>query len=118
MFGFEPKIQAEILKQVKQSILDGTNKWSAKISITGRSKLKSTWFPKLCFKFELSISVICAQGLIAKDKTGTSDPYVTVQIGKVKKRTRTMHQNLNPVWNETFHFECQNSTDRMKVRVW
>ena len=55
-------------------------------------------------QMELEVSVGAGKGLKAMDRGGTSDPYVTLQVGSQAKpfKTRVVKKNLNPQWHETF----------------
>jgi len=60
----------------------------------------------------LTLKIIRAVDLAAKDITGRSDPYVKVMLLPDKKHkllTNIKRRNLNPRWNEVFAFEGQNS---------
>ncbi|KAG4398447.1 hypothetical protein AAZX31_08G041200 [Glycine max] len=52
----------------------------------------------------IELVVIEARDLIAADLRGTSDPYVRVNYGNSKKRTKVIHKTLNPRWNQTLEF--------------
>ncbi|NWU89224.1 SYT7 protein, partial [Upupa epops] len=61
----------------------------------------------------LTVKIMKAQELPAKDFSGTSDPFVKIYLlpdKKHKLETKVKRKNLNPHWNETFLFEEPSSS--------
>lgn len=64
----------------------------------------------------VELSLIEARDLIAADLRGTSDPYVRVQYGNLKRRTKVMYRTLNPQWNQTLEFPDDGSPLELHVK--
>jgi len=50
----------------------------------------------------LRVYVIRGRDLAAKDKSGTSDPYLVVNLGTARQSTPSISKNLNPEWKVCF----------------
>ncbi|KAH7148911.1 phosphatidylserine decarboxylase-domain-containing protein [Dactylonectria macrodidyma] len=49
----------------------------------------------------LKVAIIKARNLAAKDRNGTSDPYLVLSLGDARITTHTEPKTLNPEWNVT-----------------
>ena len=59
-------------------------------------------------KFTLTVTLLQATNLPAKDRSGTSDPYVTLFLLPHREdihRSKTHYKTLNPIFDESFTFE-------------
>ncbi|KAJ3307445.1 hypothetical protein HDV03_000093 [Kappamyces sp. JEL0829] len=68
----------------------------------------------------VKIKIFGCRNLTAKDKNGTSDPYVQVRLGRQKQTTRVVPKNLNPSWMQEFTFQIPSSqfSSAMQIAVW
>ena len=53
----------------------------------------------------LRVQVIRARGLLAADRNGLSDPFVTLAVAGQRHRSRTIKRTLAPEWDEVVEFE-------------
>ncbi|XP_034104890.1 multiple C2 and transmembrane domain-containing protein isoform X2 [Drosophila nasuta] len=56
--------------------------------------------------------------LVAMDKNGLSDPYVKFKVGgRLLHKSRTIHRDLNPVWDEVFIVPVEDPFQPIIVKV-
>uniref|UniRef100_A0A8B9HYZ8 Multiple C2 and transmembrane domain-containing protein 1 n=1 Tax=Anser brachyrhynchus TaxID=132585 RepID=A0A8B9HYZ8_9AVES len=68
--------------------------------------------------YQLDITLRRGQNLAARDRGGTSDPYVKFKLGgKEVFRSKTIHKNLNPVWEEKTSILIDNPREPIYVKV-
>ncbi|XP_068523826.1 multiple C2 and transmembrane domain-containing protein 1 isoform X6 [Anas acuta] len=68
--------------------------------------------------YQLDITLRRGQNLAARDRGGTSDPYVKFKLGgKEVFRSKTIHKNLNPVWEEKTSILIDNLREPIYIKV-
>ncbi|KNC46600.1 RapGAP/RanGAP domain-containing protein [Thecamonas trahens ATCC 50062] len=65
-----------------------------------------------------TVNVIRGRDLAAKDKRGTSDPYVVVKVDGSEFRTSVVKKELNPRWNELFSCPVHSNQAVFHLEVW
>ncbi|XP_064978974.1 FT-interacting protein 1-like [Musa acuminata AAA Group] len=56
----------------------------------------------------LVVEVVDAHDLMPKDGEGSSSAFVEVDFSNQRSRTRTVHKDLNPVWNQKLSFRLHD----------
>lgn len=66
---------------------------------------------------KLLVRVIEGRNIPAMDPNGLCDPYVKLQMGKQKFRTKVVKKCLNPSWCEEFTFKVEDLKEELLVSV-
>lgn len=65
----------------------------------------------------LLVRVIEAKNLPPTDPNGLSDPYVKLQLGKHRFKTKVVKKSLNPNWGEEFSFKVDDLNEELVICV-
>lgn len=66
---------------------------------------------------KLLVRVFEGRNLPPTDPNGLSDPYVKLQLGKQRSKTKVVKKSLNPSWGEEFSFRVEDLKEELVVSV-
>ena len=66
---------------------------------------------------KLLVRVFEGRNLPPTDPNGLSDPYVKLQLGKQRSKTKVVKKSLNPSWGEEFSFRVEDLNEELLVSV-
>jgi stromal membrane-associated protein len=64
------------------------------------------------------IKLLSAKKLINADVVGVSDPYVIFRLGNQQMKSKTISNNLNPVWKNETHLLSWDGQEQLFCHVW
>jgi len=64
---------------------------------------------------KINIEIVEGRGLSAEDINGRSDPYVKVECGRWKQKTRVKKETLNPSWTDAKFELYYNDTQEKDI---
>uniref|UniRef100_A0A671XEZ2 Multiple C2 and transmembrane domain containing 1 n=1 Tax=Sparus aurata TaxID=8175 RepID=A0A671XEZ2_SPAAU len=65
----------------------------------------------------VQVKVMRAEGLMAADVNGKSDPFCVLELNNDRLQTHTVYKNLNPEWNKVFTFNVKDIHSVLEVTV-
>ena len=66
----------------------------------------------------LKVTLHNANGLIACDSFGKSDPYCYVELGKQCFRSLTIYKSVNPEWERVFYFDITDLYQNLAITLY
>ncbi|KAK7120927.1 hypothetical protein R3I94_020797 [Phoxinus phoxinus] len=66
----------------------------------------------------VQVKILRAEGLMAADVTGKSDPFCIAELCNNRLQTHTVYKTLNPEWNKVFTFNVKDIHSVLEITVY
>lgn len=107
---------SDMIKGIVESAVADSLQWPHRIVVPIAQPPVDLSDLELKIQGKLTVTVVRAQGLKNMEMIGKSDPYVIAYVRVLfPAKTKTIENNLNPVWDETFSFDVEDQETQSLV---